>query len=176
MELKGLKVKRTMNTLGYTYPNFNNLAYVQALPQRIESGRNITWQKLVDIYGGWHIDQTSDAWTDSGAESPYGEQWGLLLMPKDFVTQAATMFVGLCVALDEAKTETFFDAKAHTRDPEENIDIRILQGIANKITAGIALTAHDLKAKDRTDDTPGITINNNKTWALYKEARGITHA
>jgi hypothetical protein len=173
-KVKGMKVKLTLgdnNT--YVYPDFNQLDVIMALPQLVVNGRNITWNKYVDRYRGWLFDRTSDFFTDSGVDNPWGVCYGLLIVPTTFVTQAVTAFPDECTALTEPELADFYDNKVQIYAPEEIIDSNILQGIVAKDTLLIARTNHDGKALDPNDDTPGIVKNKYKTWDLYKVYKNI---
>ena len=46
------------------------------------------------------------------ADSPRGQQWGLLLVPDAFAQQAVTRFPAECSILTEAEAEAFYETKA----------------------------------------------------------------
>jgi hypothetical protein len=165
-ELVGLKVKIGLKKNGNAdYPNFGTLLAV------INSGMN--WAKYVDIEGlGWHYDCCGHK--EEGADSPLGQQWGLLIIPEAFANQAVAAFPTVCTKLTEAELEDFYDNHAHVDDPDEDISSPILQNIKAKNDLGIALTAQQLKAIDPNDSTPGIRINRQKKWADYKQVVGVT--
>ncbi len=166
-ELKPLKVTIGLNKQGQAdYPNFNVLQAV------LDSGMD--WSQYVDVVGdGWHYDSVSGHKEDT-SDSPYGQQFGVILAPEDFVTQATAMFPTVCVEINESQFETFYNEKAHVNEPDEKIDTDILTGIKLKQDLGQALTAEQLKALDPDDDTPGVVKNKSKTWVDYKDKKNIT--
>ena len=156
--LTPIKVKILQNQDGSaSYPDFNQLNCV-----------NINWTKYVDTEGlGWHYDKTSGL-RDNAAHSPIGQQFGVLIIPKEFADEAVVMFPNICSKITETELEDFYNNKAHINDPEEKFDQVILDGIKAKQDLGIDLTESQLKAIDPNDPTPGIVKNNNKYWSDFK--------
>jgi len=160
-ELVPLKVKIGIKENGQAkYPDFNQLQVVK------DSGMD--WSKYVDIQGlGWHYDKTSGH-KEETVDSPFGQQWGVLIVPKVFVTEATTTFPDDCTKLTESELEDFYNNKAHAHEPDEKINEKVLQGIQMKQSLGLSLTEQQIKALDPNDNTPGITKNKRKTWADFK--------
>ena len=167
-ELVPMKIKITLTNEGKAkYPLFNNMASVQA------SG--LDWSKYVDIYGdgGWHYDKISGHKDDS-LDSPLGQQWGMLILPEQFVLEAIAAFPGECGRLTELEAEAFYNEKVHVNDPDELIDNAILQSLKLKLDLNVALTPAQIAAIDPKDPTPGIIENKNKTWIGHKTITDIT--
>jgi len=108
-ELVPLKVKIGIKENGQAkYPDFNQLQVVK------DSGMD--WSKYVDIQGlGWHYDKTSGH-KEETVDSPFGQQWGVLIVPKVFVTEATTTFPDDCTKLTESELEDFYNNKAHAHE------------------------------------------------------------
>lgn len=162
-KLQGLKIKIRRGKQNI-YPNFGLLQVVMT------SG--MKWSQYVDKYLGWHYDQTSDLRTESNG-SPFGEWWGVVIMPVEFVNQAVSKFPDECIALSEIELADFYDNKAHIYDPDEKIILEVLEAIKAKDDLGLERTASQIKALDPNDTTPGITTNKMKTLALLKASRNI---
>ena len=160
-KLTALKVKIGLKDSGQAkYPDFNQLQVVKDM--------NMDWAKYVDTHGlGWHYDKTSGHKDDTD-DSPFGQQWGCLVVPAAFATQAVAMFPDDCEIIDDTAFGKFHDEKAHAHEPDELIDKTILDGIKVKQDLGLELTATQTKALDPEDDTPGIRMNVTKTWAGRK--------
>lgn len=166
-ELAGIKVKIGLDNKGFAkYPDFNSLTVVK------DSG--LDWAKYVDVHGlGWHYDDTSGH-KDDTLDSPFGQQWGLLMAPETFADEAVAAFPAEVAKLTEVELEDFFDNKAHVNEPDELLDEQVLSGIKLKQDLGQALTAQQTKALDPTNDVPGIRQNRRKTWQDYKALKGVT--
>jgi hypothetical protein len=166
-ELTPLKVKIGLKTNGHAlYPSFNDLPVVQA------SGMD--WALYIESDGaGWHYDRISGH-KDDTLDSPIGQQWGMLLVPKDFADEAIAIFPDECSIMTALECQDFYDNKAHIKEPDEYFDNEILSGIKMKQDLALELTAEQVKALDPDDDTPGIRKNKGKTWALYSVTNNIT--
>jgi hypothetical protein len=184
MEMVPLKVKIKTQGKNALYPNFNSLSVVA------DSGMD--WSTYIDTYGlGWCYDKTSGHKTHS-VESPFGEQWGVLVITEAFVIEAEAMFPGDCTRLTEVELEDFHDNKAtiHLDDDVRNPDILI--SMANELNILSMLDGKNkggqkirnrlarledrlLKAIDPDDETvPGVAKNKMKKWADKKALMGIT--
>lgn len=167
MDLVPVKVKIGTNPLtgGALYPNFNLVS------PGLRKGMD--WSKYIDVYGdGWKYDKCCGHKTET-PESPRGEQWGVLLVPKDFAADILMRFPNECSKITEVELEDFFNNHAHKHMPEEYLDEDILTGIKLKQDLGLQLSAQQLSALDPTTDDRGIRKNKNKYWADYKIKRGI---
>ena len=173
MELTALKVRINRDGNGAVYPDFNQLLTVQAA--------NLDWAHYVDIHGaGWHYDQTSGHDTDS-VDSPRGQQWGMLLVPDAFATEAASAFPATCTVMTGVEAENFYNARAHINDPEERRDAGIVESLEAELRAKIAIgdptadvTAKIRKALDPNDPAMGVRSNPNKTLASFRARTGTT--
>lgn len=165
-DLVPLKVKIGQRPNGHAdHPDFNLLASVAA------SG--IDWSRYVDLYGdGWHYDKQCGH-KEEDATSPRGMQWGVLLVPAQFASEALDAFPSLCSVLSEAEFSDFYDNRAHAHEPDEHIDAAIVEGINAKKGAGKALTQQQVDALDPDKPTPGIRKNKLRLWADAKAHKGI---
>lgn len=167
MHLVPIKVKIGLKSDGHAgYPNFN------LLDSSIRD--NMDWSKYVDVKGlGWHYDQVSGHKEDT-LNSPYGTQYGVLIVPKVFADTAISKFPKEVTKLTELELEDFYDNRSHVYDPDEKIDNLVLEGIKLKQDLGIPLTANQTKALDPNDLTPGVCKNDSKTWKDYKVKTNTT--
>jgi len=175
MDLVPIKVKIGLRTSGEAnHPNFNTLAVV------VDSGMD--WSNYIDTFGsGWLYDQDSghketrdnkDEW-----DSPHGEQWGMVLVPKLFADQAVAAMPGIVTKLDETKCQHFYDNFHAKNLPDNNVDEKALKEFQAKTSSGAELTVEETarrdKALDPNDSAPGITKNQNKKWVDFKTMKGV---
>jgi hypothetical protein len=160
-----LKVKIGKNNQGFAdYPNFNTLAVVVAA--------GMDWSKYIDSEGsGWLYD--ADGHDADTVDSPRGQQWGLLLVPETFATEAVAAFPTLCTRLNDTDAMIFYE-KQHARDfEEEDIDETILTRIKRKQDFGKSLTRADKRALDKRSQNRGIRKNRRKKFKEFKADRGF---
>lgn len=169
-DLVALKVKIGIIETGrragkHKYPDFDSI------DSTIRKG--IPWQEYVDKFGtGWHYDSGGhDADT---IKSPFGERFGMLLVPQDFAGAALAAFPTTVTRLTEAEAEDFFDNDAHNQDSDVSVDAERLVPIQIKLQRNIALSPADLDALDPTSKTAGVVNNPRRTWARYKALLGFT--
>lgn len=174
MNLVPLKVKIGLTNDGAAkYPFFNTLTVVK------DAGMD--WSKYIDVHGsGWLYDccghkeeqMDGDEW-----DSPFGQQWGVILVPKDFADEAVIAFPNECEKVNEARVTTFYDDR-HAKDfPEENVNEEALKVFETKESLGVTLTPTEeikkAKAIDPNDPEPGIRKNEKKKWVDYKKLTGV---
>lgn len=170
-ELAAIKVvigtKQTGAQAGHhQYPDFGQLATVR--------GSGLDWSRYVDLHGeGWHYDNVSGH-RDDDADSPFGHQFGMLLVPVEFAEQAAEKFPGVVTRLSEAECKAFYETRVTVHVPANIDDPGRLQAIAAKRQLGMAETQDDIDALDPDNPSPGITKNPRKTWAGFKKKCGLT--
>lgn len=158
----GLQSDRT-----HDFPQFNEIA--------ANLRENMDWAYFVDKYGGWHYDQVAGHDDDDVAnDSPVGTWIGVILVPDDFAQAAVTQFPIQCSILTELTVETFYENRAHARDPIAFEDTEVLQAIAAKRSLGIAEDQNDRNALNLDHPQRGRRRNKNKTWADFKQQKGIT--
>jgi len=164
-EVVPLKIKIELNTTGkHKYPNFNILPTVQTA--------RMDWSVYVDVHGsGWHYDKCCGHEVET-AEAPLGVQYGVLLVPRAFADEALNFFPDKCKKLTEDALKIFYDTHAHGHEPDEQINLEVLQGIDIKQRLGLPLTPQQIRAIDPTNDDPGIRKNKRRFWKDYKEMRG----
>jgi len=161
-----VKVKIGLKPNGHAlYPNFNQLNEV------MEKGMD--WANYIDTLGeGWMYDKSSGH-RDDTPDSPFGQQWGVLLVPKAFAEQAVVAFPEDCQELTEAETADFYDNKVAVDEPEEIIDTEVLTAIKVKQDLGLSLTPDQQDALDPKKPARGIRENPRKKWATHKASRKI---
>lgn len=172
MELVPIKVKIGLRSDNgqHDFPDFNTLASV------IASG--LDWSVYID-------QQYKPAWLysccghqEEEPGNPLGQWLGMILVPAAFATEAVAAFPAVVTQLTDAEAATFYDTDHAKNVDEEVIDDAVLHAIKAKkeFVPPIPLTAHQNKAIDPTDSTPGIRPNPDKTFAGFKTKRGITVA
>ncbi len=168
MELVAIKIRIGLKDNGHAlYPDFNSLSVVAA------SGQD--WSKYIDIKGsGWLYDCCGHKESEPG--SPIGMQWGMILVPAAFATEAVAAFPGSVSRLTDVEADVFYDTNHAREFTDEEIRTDVLEAIKIKQDLGLVLTVNQLAALDPTDDTPGIRPNWRKTAASYRAKRGITFA
>lgn len=169
-DLVPLKIKIGLKRNGHAlYPDFNSLNEVR------KSGYE-DWSKYIDVMGsGWFYDTCCGHGEDS-QDSPNGQQWGVLLVPKKFVVEAVANFPDTCSQLTEAELETFYDNHAASRISDVDVDEKALQPFVVREQLGVRLTPEEETAKakaiDPDDPTPGLKRNKQKRWTDLKASRG----
>jgi len=176
MSHTALKVKISLKENGHhKYPDFNTLAIVQT------SGAD--WSHYIDNAGlGWHYDKTSGH-KESSIDSPFGEQWGVMVVPVAFADQAVLAFSSECERISEADLTTFWDTKAHAHEPDNIRNDGVMEALTNTLdlmekteaeAADIVTIKAQIKnALDPNHPEQGISPNNRKTWALHQKETGI---
>lgn len=161
-----IKIKIGLKENGYQkYPDFNQLDCVK------NSG--LDWSLYVDVQGaGWHYDKQCGH-KEEDFTSPFGIQWGVLIIPKVFANESLTRFPDVVTKLTEAKLSAFYDTRAHAHEPDEEIDNNILQGIKAKQDSNLPLTSDQESALDPSTETRGVRRNKKKRWTDYKKLKGI---
>jgi hypothetical protein len=169
-DLVPIKVKIGLKSNGHAkYPNFNQLYTVQV--------KGMDWAHYVDTMGlSWHYDKTSGHKEDT-ADSPFGQQWGMLIVPKEFADEAILAFPDTVSKMTEVECEDFYDNKAHAHEPDELVDEIALKAFEIKEKMGVSLSSEEKikkdKALDPNDPTPGIKKNLNKKWVDFKALKGV---
>jgi len=152
------------------YPEFNTLPIIQT--------SQVDWSVWVDTYGvGWHYDKKYGH-REEGPDSPAGQQWGVLLVPEAFATEAVATFPAVCDVLDESSFETFYEERVTAHLPEVIVDEKAIAAFEVKERLGVPLTPAEVlqrnKALDPDDDTtPGVKRNRLKHWPDFKAVAGI---
>lgn len=169
-ELAAIKIKIGIKTSGaqaghHQYPNFGDLACV------IASGMD--WARYVDVHGeGWHYDKVSGH-RDDDADSPFGQQFGVLIVPEVFAAEAVARFQAI-VWMTQAECKTFYETRVTAHIPTLDEDANKLQAMAAKRQLGIEETEADRDALNPDHPSPGIVRNPRKTWADFKKKCGMT--
>lgn len=165
-DLVPIKVKIGLKENGHAkYPDFNQLDCVM--------DSELDWAFYINIQGmGWHYDKQCGH-KEEDSTSPFGMQWGVLIIPKIFADEAIAMFPDVVTKLTEAKLTSFYNDRAHAHEPDEEINKGILQDIKAKQDLGLPLTPEQENALDPTTETRGIRKNKKKKWSDYKKLKGI---
>lgn len=147
------------------YPDFNTLASVQA------SGMD--WSRYVDVEGlGWHYDSCCGHKTDT-VDSPFGQQFGILITPKAFADEAIVAFPLVVFKQTKLETQVFYDTHVTQDQPEQEIDGDILTAIKIHRDLGLVDEAWMTRAIDPTTDDRGIRKNTRKFWRDYSALVGV---
>lgn len=171
MELVPIKVriglKSVKSKMLHAHPDFNTL------PEELRDG--LDWSHYVDKFGGWKYDNVAGhSDHDPDNDSPNGMWLGMLLVPEAFAQAAVEKFPEQCFFLTETECERFYEDR-HTFDqPEINDDTETLQAVAAKRAAGIPEDDQDRNAMDPDNPMRGRRRNKTKTFAGYKQQRGIS--
>lgn len=190
-ELSGLKVKIGLRPNGEAdHPNFDVLPCVQ--------GSGLGWSKYIDspVYGdgvGWHYDKSSGH-KEHSADSPLGQQWGMLIINEEFCQQACAALPAICSPMTEAEAQAFLEQKATAHMPDAKRDVDALNGRVAEITLLEKLIANENKpaekakhqarlsaclaeaktALDPDSKTPGVRKTEGKYWADHKAGKNFT--
>ncbi len=150
---------------GYAkYPNFNLIS------SSIRKG--LDWSKYVDVHGiGMHYDKTSGHKEES-ADSPFGQQLVCTCVPADFTNEVIALFPNEVSLMTEAEFQTFYDNKAHAHEPNELVDVEILQAIKAKEDLGLA-TPEKANAVNPNHVARGIRKNDRRKWIDAKAKMGV---
>lgn len=171
MELVPIKVTIGLRKDGNAdYPDFGLLGIVIL--------SELNWSVYVDQQGsGWLYSCCGHKEVEPG--SPFGQQFGMLLVPATFAAEAAAMYPTIVEILSEVEAETFYDDDVAKNYDEEILDLAIIEAITarDKVTPSLGpRTSHQEKAMDKDDPTPGIRPNWRKTFVQFKAKTGITIA
>lgn len=170
-ELAAIKVRIGIKTSGakaghHQYPDFGQLPCVVA--------GGMDWSRYVDLHGeGWHYDNISGH-RDDDDDSPFGQQFGMLLVPAEFAEQAVAMFPATVSRLSESECSIFYESRVTARQPEFLENVETLQAIAAKRQIGLPETEADKDAINPDHPSPGIVRNPRKAWADFKQKCGLT--
>lgn len=167
--------------LQHDYPDFNSLVTVQ------RSGMD--WSNYIDQFGGWHYDKCCGHSVERPG-SPLGVQYGCLLVPQEFATEALALFgpsgtarAGLVEEVDEATFESFHDNHAHAHEEDEILNLDILLAIKTRMELEVLGAApppsdriRELRRRrlNPKDPLPGITENPNRYWSRRKADSGLS--
>lgn len=187
-EVVAIKVLIGLRPNGHAdHPNWHQLPMAQAVgttsmrdDEILEARQAVINQH---IHVGWKYDKTSGHQDDS-AESPFGQQFGMLMASEQFASEAKTLFPTLIERMDETGVRDFWENKAHAHLPKNNLDNDALLGlqaeralkVERKATL-VELAEVDARIDDALDPlspTPGVRKNHNKLWADAKVRVGVT--
>lgn len=147
------------------YPDFNTLASVQAT--------GMDWSRYVDVHGlGWQYDSCCGHKTET-ADSPFGQQFGILIVPKVFADEAIVAFSDVVVQQTENQLEGFYDTHVAGDQPEQEIDNDILTSIKLHRDLGLPDEPWMVQALNPNTDDRGIRKNKRKHWSDYKVMVGV---
>ncbi len=152
------------------YPDFNQL--------KPELRQGMDWCYYIDAYGlGIHYDKVENL--GKGAEF----EFACTCVPKSFADAAVKTFGADVEIISEEEWADFFNNRAHHMEDTEHLDTLVLQGILARVeleNQGIApkpsseiLALRKQCLDPACSDKFGIRKNERKTWAQYKELRGI---
>lgn len=147
------------------------------------------WQKLPlaleedpasHMFYGWKYDKTSGH-KEASSDSPYGMQWGMVMVTEKFAQQAVEIFSDLVTIMTEEEAKNFWETKYTIDMPENEINNDILQALKNELDLKkeLGIDTADLKAKiikaiDPNDSELGIRKNLIKHWIDAKSKLGFS--
>jgi len=112
-------------------------------------------------------------------DSPFGIQWGCLLVTETFATEAIATFPTLITKITEVEFEDFYNNRARVHMPENNYNTDVLNGLKLEYDLKvinnedlIAIKAKIAKAVNSDDLEPGIVKNKDKFWKDAKVKLG----
>jgi len=121
-----LKVKIGLRPNGYAdYPDWGGvLPLAQTGNTKAEKEQIAASHMIVS----WHYDKTSGH-QESSLDSPYGTQWGMILVTEQFAAEAEAAFPTLVFRMTETEAQDFWDNKAWGHVPENRLDRDELQAL-----------------------------------------------
>lgn len=132
---------------------------------------------------GWVYDKKSGH-QEEDAESPYGVQFGCLLVTRIFADAAKAQFPSLITELTEAEFETFWDERAMAHLPDDKLDHDELESLKAELAlrkemGHSAAAVERVRTKiqialDRNDPALGVRKYHMKKWADAKIRLGAT--
>lgn len=132
------------------------------------------------MFHGWNYDKTSGH-RESTTNSPFGMQWGAVLVTPQFAEQAVAKFPEIISVMTEKEFETFYDEKCRAHMPTEHVDVEALQGlkVERDLLADLgrptaAIDSVISRALDPDDSAMGKRKDHLKTWKLAKAQLGAT--
>lgn len=187
-----IKVKIGLRPNGHAdHPAWERLPMIAAglAAMTAELGRPVTREEIdgevrKHTVGSWHYDKSAGHQVNT-PDSPYGMQWGMLLVSKAFADEAVMTFPGIVTILTQAECQTFWDTKAYSHVADEEFSIETLQGLklyrdllkdlkkADNALEVLAVDAKIAKALDPLDPYPGVKKNLLRRWADAKDRLGV---
>lgn len=177
MAYKNLLVTFTVDETGKApYPDFNSLQIIKDSLIEPPTPGTPKWARYFDVYSAgnvtWHVDTISPI-NMADDDSPWGSVRKMVIIPAAFADEAVEKFSDQCKILDDTLAKAFYEDRAHINDPDEEMDVEIMQAIRLKQELGKELTANQVNMIDATNDKKGIRENKLKTWAGFKTKFGI---
>jgi len=130
----------------------------------------------------WVYDKASGH-AEETADSPAGQQLGMLVVSQQFADEAVLTFPSLVTVMTEPEAQVFWESKGHAHMPEENIDQSRLQALkaqkdlldSLQVSAQVKQEndSRIMKALDPDDAEPGVRRNTDKSWTEAKLRRGF---
>lgn len=184
MDVVPIRVKIGLKPNGHAdYPAWENLPIIAAgLPAgnptraRIDEEINKHWHPVKWLYDkvSGHEDDTP-----GGAfASPQGQQWGMLLVSRQFADQAISAFPALVTEMTQAQCQNFWNNRAMVRLRDEDDDLDALNALKvrrdlllslpdspQRTTRLEALDTRIANALDPDSDEPGVKKNHRRRFA-----------
>jgi len=185
MEVRFLKVKIGKRPNGHAdHPDWTKLPITRGDPERSGLFMIDGWKYDNDC-GHDEVREGDERW-----DSPYGMQWGCLIVTPQFADQALSYFPKTVSEISEAEFESFYDRFHAIRMSEDITDSKVLQDLKNQLVLDDAvvlhgsvgsaisprkpvLTARALCALDPDDPEPGVRRNRRKRWVSCRRLLGI---
>ncbi len=129
---------------------------------------------------GWHYDKQSGH-SDDSPGSPFGVQYGMLLVTEKFADEAEDKFPDLIERLNETEAQTFWEDRARKHMPDNGADMEVMQCLQIELDLReklgqntTALKVKIAKALDPNDNTePGLKKDPQRYWADAKRRLGF---
>ena len=93
----------------------------------------------------WHYDKSSGHAEDT-PDSPFGQQFGMLLVTREFADQAKVEFPDLITEMTEAEAKDFWDNKAHAHVPENKVNSEELVGLQTELALHREMGSDQIKS------------------------------
>jgi len=175
-ELVPIKVKIGLKENGQAkYPNWGELPLASA-GTTDQNRRDIAAKHMPT---GWKYD-SKYGHKEEGPDSPFGMQWGMLLVTKQFAKEALVKWPTLVTEMTEVEAEDFWRDRYAVDLPDYKADERVLVNLKNELIlrkeAGLDTTDvinRIKKAVDPDDDAPGIKHHKLKDFTKAKQTLNI---
>ena len=175
-ELVPIKVKIGLRDNGEAdHPNWGLLPLASAGASD-QDRRNIAAKQMSS---SWKYDNVYGH-KEEGPDSPYGMQWGMLFVTKQFAKEAIAMWPTLVTEMTEAEAETFWEERYAVDLPEYKADERVLINLKNELIlrkeAGLPtdeIMVRITKALDPNSKDAGIRVHKLKKFLKAKDTLNI---
>lgn len=130
----------------------------------------------------WAYDKVSGHQDDT-PDSPYGQQFGMLVVTPEFAQAALLAFPDIVTLMTEIEARDFYENRCTVHLPANLVNAEYLMGLKTQRDLMVdtnarpqdlqTLDAQIARAIDPLDPMDGVRKIKDKTWADMKAARGI---